>query len=61
MKFRANHEWDLSWGGKSTASDFTNLTANNSKNLKLETAGTYKVQLFISYDGANKVVLTPVP
>lgn len=60
MKFRANHEWDLSWGGKSTASDFTNLTANNSKNLKIETAGTYKVQLFISYDGANKVILTPV-
>lgn len=60
MKFRADHKWLLSWGGKSTASDFTNLTANNGTNLKLETAGTYNVQLFLSYDGANKVVLTPV-
>ena len=59
MKFRVNHAWDLSWGGKNSSSDFANLTADNGKNLKLE-AGMYIVQLFINHEGANKVVLTSI-
>ena len=50
-KFRANHDWGINWGG---AED--NLEQNGG-NLNIE-AGTYKFQLYISYAGKNKVVIT---
>lgn len=67
LKFRANHAWDLSWGGAAAGETVpvgqtvADLTAYNSQNLKLDTAGTYFVQLFLSYDGTNQLLLTPVP
>ena len=50
-KFRANHDWAINWGGAEN-----DLTQDGS-NLNLE-AGTYKFQLYISYAGNNKVVIT---
>jgi len=51
FKFRANHDWAINWGG-----DTGNLTQDGS-NLNIE-AGTYKFQLYITYTGNNKVVIT---
>ena len=50
-KFRANHDWAINWGG--SESDLT----QDGSNLNLE-AGNYKFQLYISYAGNNKVVIT---
>ena len=59
MKFRMNHDWTISWGGANgDPTAFNNLTQNNGKDLDLTEAGTYKVQLFITYEGNNKVVIT---
>ena len=51
FKFRANHDWAINWGG--TENDLT----QDGPNLNLE-PGTYKFQLYISYAGNNKVVIT---
>jgi hypothetical protein len=59
MKFRMNHDWAISWGGANgDATAYDNLTQNNGKDLDLTENGTYFVQLFISYEGNNKVVIT---
>jgi len=59
MKFRMNHDWTISWGGANgDPTAFDNLTQNNGKDLDLTEAGTYKVQLFITHEGNNKVVVT---
>ena len=59
MKFRMNHDWAVSWGGADgDASNYGNLTQNGGTDLDVA-AGTYLVQLFISYEGNNRVVLTP--
>ena len=50
-KFRANHDWAINWGGSES-----NLEQDGS-NLNIE-AGTYKFQLYISYAGNHKVVIT---
>ena len=47
FKFRANHGWDINWGGS-----FDNLNQGGA-NLSVAEAGTYKVQLFLSYDGKH--------
>ena len=57
LKLRANHDWSLSWGGNDSPEAFDDLTSNNGKNLNVA-AGTYKVQLTLSYEGACKVVFT---
>ena len=46
-KFRANHAWDINWGG--SESDL----AQDGANLQLAEEGTYKVQLFLSYAGKH--------
>ena len=59
MKFRMNHDWTISWGGANgDPKAYGNLTQNNGKDLDLAEAGTYFIQLFISYEGNNKVVIT---
>ena len=50
-KFRANHDWAINWGGAEN-----NLTEGGG-NLNID-AGTYTFQLFISYAGNNRVVIT---
>jgi hypothetical protein len=49
-KFRANHDWAINWGG-----DVNGLTQDGS-NLSL-TAGTYTFKLYLTYNGAHKVVI----
>ncbi len=59
MKFRMNHDWAISWGGANDdPTAFDNLTQNNGKDLDVTEAGTYKIQLFIAYEGNNRVVMT---
>lgn len=52
MKFRANGEWNISWGG----TDLNHLTSTNGANLKVQ-AGTYTIKLTPSYDGNTKAEL----
>ena len=59
MKFRMNHDWAISWGGANgDPTAYDNLTQNNGKDLDVTEAGTYFIQLFITYEGNNKVVIT---
>lgn len=60
FKFAMNDDWGTSWGGANDDNTaYNNLSTKNGKDLKLpEGEGTYKIQLYISCEGANKVVLT---
>ena len=59
MKFRVNHDWTWSWGGANDdPKALDNLTYNSGKDLDLDADGTYFIQLFLSYEGNNKVVVT---
>ena len=49
-KFRANHDWAINWGG-----DVNGLTQDGS-NLSI-TTGTYTFKLYLTYNGAHKVVI----
>ena len=51
-KFRANHDWAINWGGSE------NDLNQDGANLQLAEAGTYKVQLFLSYAGKNYCTVT---
>jgi hypothetical protein len=58
MKFRMNHDWTISWGGANgDATNFGSLTNNNGKDLSVA-AGKYKIQLYLTYNGNSKVVMT---
>ena len=52
MKFRANDDWALSWGG-----ELDNLTTKNGKNITVE-AGTYDIKLYAWAEGFAKCVMT---
>lgn len=58
MKFRVNHDWTWSWGGNGSGTAYNDLTYNSGANLALDADGTYLIQLFVSYEGNNKVVIT---
>lgn len=59
MKFRMNHDWTISWGGANGDSTaYSNLTQHGGTDLDLTEAGTYKIELYITYEGNNKVVIT---
>lgn len=57
VKFRMNHDWTISWGGRGSGDNFTDLTQDNGQNLNVK-AGTYDVKLYISCEGRNRVELT---
>ena len=58
LKFRMNHDWTVSWGGKTKEDpDLNDLTQNNGENIPVA-AGTYMFKLFISYEGNNRVEIT---
>ncbi len=58
LKFRMNHDWTISWGGRTDDNpDLNDLTQHDGKNIPVA-AGTYKFQLYISYEGNNRVVIT---
>ena len=52
IKFRANDDWALSWGG-----ELDKLTTKNGKNITVE-AGTYDIKLYAWAEGFAKCVLT---
>lgn len=61
FKFAMNDDWAVSWGGANgDPSAYGDLTQNGGKDLNLPAAGagTYNIKLYLSYEGANKVVLT---
>ena len=60
FKFAMNDDWAVSWGGANgDPAAYDNLTQNQGKDLNVpEGEGSYKVQLYLSCEGYNKVVLT---
>ena len=50
FKFRANHDWGINWGG-----DVNGLTQDGA-NLSIG-AGTHTFKLYLSYNGAHRVVI----
>ena len=60
FKFAMNDDWATSWGGANgDATAYDNLSVKDGKDLNVPAGeGTYKIQLYLSHEGANKVVLT---
>ena len=60
FKFAMNDDWAISWGGANNdPTAYDNISVNNGKDLNVPAGeGTYKIQLYLSHEGANKVVLT---
>ena len=60
FKFAMNDDWAVSWGGANgDPTSYNDLTQNSGKDLNTPDGdGTYKVQLYLSYEGNNKVVIT---
>lgn len=60
FKFAMNDSWTFSWGGANgDPAAYDNLTEFGGKDLNLpDGPGTYHIQLYISCEGQNKVVLT---
>ena len=52
IKFRANDDWAISWGG-----ELDNLTTKNGGNITVE-AGTYNIKLYAWAEGFAKCVMT---
>jgi len=52
-KFRANHTWDISWGGAPDA-----LTADNGANMTIASAGKYTFRLYPNCNGKGHVEIT---
>ena len=52
FKFRANHGWDINWGGS-----FDDLSQDGA-NLSVAETGTYTVKLYLSIAGAHHCTLT---
>ncbi len=60
VKFRANADWVINWGGTgTTAGDVTTVEGmtQDGANISLA-AGTYDIELTLSYDGNHKAVFT---
>lgn len=60
FKFAVNDDWKISWGGADGNPEaYDNLTQFDGKDLNVPNGdGKYKIQLYLSYEGANRVVLT---
>lgn len=60
FKFAMNDDWAISWGGANgDPTAYDNLSVKDGKDLNVPAGeGTYKIQLYLSHEGANKVVLT---
>lgn len=58
VKVRMNHDWSVSWGGRNSGTDYSDLTQYNGKNLDV-TPGVYTVKFYLSYEGNNKIEFIP--
>ena len=52
IKFRLNSDWAVNWGG-----DLNNLEQDGA-NIIIDADGSYKIQLFLTYAGNTKAVIT---
>lgn len=52
IKFRMNSDWAVNWGG-----DLNDLTQDGA-NIAIDADGSYKIQLFLTYAGNTKAVIT---
>jgi len=57
-KVRLNHDWTISWGGRTSGSDYNDLSYNNGQNLNVS-PGTYHVKFYLSCEGGNRIVFEP--
>jgi hypothetical protein len=58
LKFRMNHDWLFNWGCANEDGHHFDDLVQNGANLIIDEAGSYKFQLYISYEGNNRVVVT---
>lgn len=59
FKFAMNDAWTVSWGGANgDPTAYDNITQNGGKDLNAPDGdGVYSIKLYLSYEGANRVVL----
>lgn len=59
FKFAMNDAWTVSWGGANgDPTAYDNITQNGGKDLNVPDGdGVYSIKLYLSYEGANRVVL----
>lgn len=60
FKIRLNHDWTISWGGRTSGTDYTDLTLNNGMNLDI-TPGTYNFCFYLNCEGNNRLEYSSVP
>ena len=59
LKFAMNDDWSVSWGGANgDASNYDDLTENNGKDLSVA-SGKYRIKLYLSCEGSNRVAFVP--
>ena len=59
LKFAMNDDWTVSWGGANgDASNYGDLTENNGKDLSVA-SGKYRIKLYLSCEGSNRVAFVP--
>ena len=59
VKVRLNHDWTISWGGRTSGADYNDLTYFDGQNLDV-TPGKYHVKFYLSCEGHNKIVFEAV-
>ena len=59
FKFAMNDDWKVSWGGANDdPAAYDNITQNGGKDLNVPDGdGVYSIKLYLSHEGANRVVL----
>jgi hypothetical protein len=59
LRFAMNDDWTVSWGGANgDASNYGDLTENNGKDLSVA-SGKYRIKLYLSREGSNRVAFVP--
>ncbi len=59
LRFAMNDDWTVSWGGANgDASNYGDLTENNGKDLSVA-SGKYRIKLYLSCEGSNRVAFVP--
>lgn len=61
FKIRLNHDWTISWGGRASGTDYSDLTYFNGQNLSISDPGTYSFKFFLSTEGHNKIEISAIP
>jgi len=54
VKVRLNHDWAVSWGGRTSGTDYNDLTKYNGQNLDVS-PGTYTVKFYLTCEQNHKI------